>query len=148
MFSNRQMVIIVYVKDCLIWGKEKDEIIKVIGQLSTEFALTNEGKDIHSYLGIQLDHAIDNSEVHISQPFLIQRIFQFLGYDKDEAKVNKHDTPSDPCTILHADPNGPLHKQDWKYPLVLGLLFDHHTRQHRFCRKQLHPLQNQTPQHT
>jgi hypothetical protein len=91
-------------------------------QLSKEFALTNEGEDIHSYLGIQLDCAINNSEVHISQPFLIQRIFQFLGYDKDEAKVNKHDTPSDPHTILHADPDGPPHKQEWKYRLLLGLL--------------------------
>jgi Reverse transcriptase (RNA-dependent DNA polymerase) len=72
MFSNQQTVIIVYVDDYLIWGKDKDEIIKVVGQLSTEFALTNEGKDIHSYLSIQLNHAIDNSEVHISQPFLIQ----------------------------------------------------------------------------
>jgi Reverse transcriptase (RNA-dependent DNA polymerase) len=118
MFSNQQMVIIVYVDDCLIWGKDKDEIIKVIEQLSREFALTIEGKDIHSNLSIQLDRAIDNSEVHISQPFEIQRIFQFLGYDKDEAKVNKHDTPSDPCTILHANPC----KQEWKYHSLLGLL--------------------------
>jgi hypothetical protein len=73
------MVIIVYVNDCLIWGKDKDKIIRVVKQLSKEFALTNEGKDIHSYLLTQLDCAIDNSEVHISQLFLIQRIFQFLG---------------------------------------------------------------------
>jgi Reverse transcriptase (RNA-dependent DNA polymerase) len=72
MFSNRQTVIIVYIDDCLIWGKDKEENINVIEQLSREFALTNEGKDIHSYLGIQLDRAIDNLEVHISQPFLIQ----------------------------------------------------------------------------
>jgi Reverse transcriptase (RNA-dependent DNA polymerase) len=72
MFSNRQMVIFVYIDDCLIWGKDKDKIIKVVEQLSKEFTLTDEGKDIHSYLGIQLDCAIDNSEVHISQPFLIQ----------------------------------------------------------------------------
>jgi hypothetical protein len=115
------MVIIVSVNDCLIWGKDKDEIINVVEQLSGEFALTDEGKDIHSYLGIQLDCAIDNSEVHISQPFLIQRIFQFLGYDEDEAKVNKHDTPSDACTILHADPDSPPRKQDWKYRSLLGL---------------------------
>jgi hypothetical protein len=107
------------VDDCLIWGKDKDKIIE---QLSKEFALTDEGKDILSYLGIQLDRAIDNSEVHISQPFLIQRIFQFLGYDKDEVKVNKHDTPSDPRTTLHADPDGPPRKQDWKYHSLLGLL--------------------------
>jgi hypothetical protein len=107
MFSNQQTVIIVYIDDCLIWGKDKDENIKVIEQLSMEFALTDEGEVIHSYLGIQLDRAIDNLEVHISQPFLIQQIFQFLRYDKDEAKVNKHDTPSDPRTILHADPNSP-----------------------------------------
>jgi Reverse transcriptase (RNA-dependent DNA polymerase) len=122
MFSNRQTVIIVYVDDCLIWGKDKDEIIKVVEHLSKEFALTDEGKDIHSYLGIQFDRAIDNLEVHISQPFLIQRIFQFFGYDKDKANVNKHDTPSDPCTILHADPDGPPCKQDWKYHSLLGLL--------------------------
>jgi hypothetical protein len=122
MFPNRRTVIIVYVNDCLIWGKDKDEIINVIEQLSREFALSDKGEDIHSYLGIQLDRAIDNSEVHISHPFLIQRIFQFLGYDKDEAKVNKHDTPSDPRTILHADPDGPLRKQDWKYRSLLGLL--------------------------
>jgi Reverse transcriptase (RNA-dependent DNA polymerase) len=89
MFSNWQTVIIVYVDDCLIWGKDKDEIIKVVEQLSREFALTDEGEDIHSYLGIQLGRTIDNLEVHISQPFLIQRIVQFLGYNKDEAKVNK-----------------------------------------------------------
>jgi hypothetical protein len=122
MFSNQQMVIIMYVDDCLIWGKDKDEIIKVVEQLSREFALTNKGEDIHSYLGIQLNCAINNSEVHISQPFLFQQIFQFLGYDKDEAKVNRHDTPSDPRTILHADPDGPLHKQDRKYRSLLGLL--------------------------
>jgi hypothetical protein len=121
MFYNRRKVIIVYVDDCLIWGKDKDKIIKVIEQLSKEFALTDEGEDIHSYL-CQLNRAIHNSEVHISQPFLIQQIFQFLGYNKDKAKVNKHYTPSDPRTILHADPNGPPRKQDWKYCLLLGHL--------------------------
>jgi hypothetical protein len=70
--SNQQTVIIVYVNNCLIWDKDKDEIIKVIEQLSREVALTDKGEAIHSYLGIQLDRAIDNSEVHISQPFLIQ----------------------------------------------------------------------------
>jgi hypothetical protein len=105
----------VYVNNCLIWGKDKDKIINVIEQLSGEFAFTDKGKDIHSYLGIQLNHAINNSEVHISQPFLIQRI-------EDKAKVNKHDTPSDPRTILHTDPDGPPCKQDWKYRLLLGLL--------------------------
>jgi hypothetical protein len=112
----------VYVDDCLIWGKDKDKIIKVVEQLSKEFALTDKGEDIHSYHGIQLDRTINNSEVHISEPLIIQRIFQFLRYNKDEAKVNKHDTPSDPCTILHADPDGPLRKQEWKYHSVLGLL--------------------------
>jgi Reverse transcriptase (RNA-dependent DNA polymerase) len=32
LFSNQQTVIIVYINDCLIWGKDKDEIIKVIEQ--------------------------------------------------------------------------------------------------------------------
>jgi hypothetical protein len=36
--------------------------------------------------------------------------------------VNKHDTPSDPCTIVHADPDSPPRKQEWKYHLLLGLL--------------------------
>jgi hypothetical protein len=66
MFSNRRTVIIMYIDDCLIWGKDKEE------QLSKEFALTDEGGDIHSYLGIQLDRAIDNLEAHISEPFQIQ----------------------------------------------------------------------------
>jgi Reverse transcriptase (RNA-dependent DNA polymerase) len=34
MFSNQQTVIIVYVNDCLIWGKDKDEIIKLLNSLA------------------------------------------------------------------------------------------------------------------
>jgi Reverse transcriptase (RNA-dependent DNA polymerase) len=120
MFSNQQTVVIVYVDDCLIWGKDKDKIIKVIEQLSKEFALRAK-TSIATSVSNSMAPLADNSEVHISQPFLIQQIFQFLGYDKDEAKVNKHDTPSDPCTILYADPDSPPCKQNWKYRLLLGL---------------------------
>ena len=49
-----------------------------------DFELTDEGS-IDKYLGVKIDN-IDKNSFEMSQPFLIQRIIEFLGLQENKNK--------------------------------------------------------------
>jgi hypothetical protein len=114
------MVILVYVNDCIIVGKDMGEIDEFVQSMqlgSENFVLTNEGS-IDKFLGIEIKR------------FLIDRILALLqqhnGFETDS---NDKLTPTAP-QILNKDLMGKPRKKSWKYRTAVGMLsyLQGHTR--------------------
>ena len=99
------MVILVYVGDCIIVGKDMrgiDEFVQSMQQGSENFVLTDEGS-IDKFLGIGIKR-LGKQEFEISQPFLIDRILALLQLEHNGFETNSNDklTPAAP-QILNKD---------------------------------------------
>jgi hypothetical protein len=99
------MVILVYVDDCIIVGKDMGEIdgfVKSMQQGSENFVLTDEGS-IDKFLGIEIKR-LGKQEFEISQPFLIDRILALLQLEHNGHEMESNDklTPAAP-QILNKD---------------------------------------------
>jgi len=126
------MVILVYVDDCIIVGKdmgEIDEFLRSMQQGSENFVLADEGS-IDKFLGIEIKR-LGKQEFEISQPFLIDRILALLQLEHNGFETDSHDklTPTAP-QILNKDLMGKPRKKSWKYRTVVGMLsyLQGHTR--------------------
>jgi hypothetical protein len=111
------MVILVYVDDCIIVGKDMGEIdgfVKSMQQGSENFVLTDEGS-IDKFLGIEITR-LGKQEFEISQPFLIDRILVLLQLEHNGHETESNDklTPAAP-QILNKDLMGKPRKKSWKY---------------------------------
>ena len=70
-------IIILYVDDCIIISRTKEEADKVFAELDKiGYKMTDEG-NTEEYLGILITHGKDNS-FRMSQPFLIDRIIESI----------------------------------------------------------------------
>ena len=80
------------------------------------FELTDEG-DVNKFLGIEITR-FDSSSFELSQPFLIDRLLQFLGLCNNsfETDANSLSTPV-AKGLLHCDLVGKPRKYKWKYSL-------------------------------
>ena len=85
------------------------------------FKLTDEG-DVHKFLGIEITW-FDSSSFELSQPFLIDRLLQFLGLCNNsfETDANSLSTPV-AKGLLHCDLVGKPRKYKWKYSMAVGML--------------------------
>jgi hypothetical protein len=126
------MVILVYVDDCIIVGKDMGEIdgfVKSMQQGSENFVLTDEGS-IDKFLGIEIKR-LGKQEFEISQPFLIDRILALLQLEHNGHEMESNDklTPAAP-QILNKDLMGKPRKKSWKYRTAVVMLsyFQGHTR--------------------
>jgi hypothetical protein len=119
-FIKSNMVILVYVDDCILIGKDSDIIagfIKSLAEGPENFEFTEEGA-IDRYLGVDVQR-LPNNEFVLRQPFLIQRILQTMGIEPSEtnARFNPVIGP-----LLSRDIDGPDRKFDWHYRSVIGML--------------------------
>ena len=74
------MIILTYVDDCIIIGEQMSDInvsINWMHEGKENFILTDEG-DVNKFLGIEITK-YEDSLFELSQPFLIDRIVDFLG---------------------------------------------------------------------
>jgi len=118
------MVILVYVDDCIIIGKdmgEIDEFVRSMQQGSENFVLTDEGS-IDTFLGIEIKR-LGKQEFEISQPFLIDCILALLQLEHNGFETDSHDKlkPTTP-QILNKDLMGKPQKKSWKYQTAIGML--------------------------
>ena len=100
MFVHDKMVCLVYVDDCLLFGKDASDIDKMIASLKTTFDL-NEEDNIAGFLGIKHNYLEDGS-IQLLQDGLIDRIGTALGLDEMSKTV---DTPT-LATPLGRDKDG------------------------------------------
>ena len=91
-FLRDVCIIVTYVDDCIIIGRnmpQVDSVIKSLQEGDEDFELTDEGS-IDKYLGVLIED-IDKTSFKMSQPFLASRILEFLSLDKNRTK--KRNTP-------------------------------------------------------
>ncbi len=124
LYMTDGMVILVYVDDCIIVGKdmgEIDEFVRSMQQGSENFVLTDEGS-IDKFLGIEIKRH-GKQEFEISQPFLIDRILAPLQLEHNGFETDSNDKlmPAAP-QILNKDLMGKPQKKSWKYRTAVGML--------------------------
>eukprot|EP00804_Cyclotella_cryptica_P006343 CCRYP_010172-RB/>CCRYP_010172-RB protein AED:0.32 eAED:0.32 QI:0/-1/0/1/-1/0/1/0/373 len=119
-FIRKDMIILVYVDDCILVSPSSALIKAFIESLANgpeEFAFTDEGS-MDKYLGVDIQKLGDGNFV-LCQPFLIQRILEALGIEP--SMTNKQSVPVvGPLLSRYTD--GPARKHTWSYRSVIGML--------------------------
>ena len=90
LYLGNGMIVLIYFDDCIIFGNNMKEIDPFIDSLKNgpeKFALTDEG-DIKKILSIKITQ-LDKKQFKASQPFLINIIISFLGFNPDEFDTKK-----------------------------------------------------------
>ena len=85
----KDMIILAYVNDCIFISKEDFTIKKFIDSMKDTpegFEFTEEGTTT-AYLGFAIYLSLDGKGFILSQPLLIDRIIQDLGFDPKTTKV-------------------------------------------------------------
>ena len=83
-FKKENVIILIYVDDCIINSRTKEGLDKTMAAIKENFTITDEGK-IEGYLGIQIDH--EPGFLRMSQPNLINRIIEAIpGMNKANPK--------------------------------------------------------------
>ncbi len=109
-----------YVDDCIIVADSMVRIEQLITSLhnGTENFILQDKGSIDKYLGVNIEQ-LNYSSFHLMQPFLIERISDFLGIDN--GCKNERDTPVGK-PLLNKDLNGVPCKYMWEYRGVIGML--------------------------
>ena len=115
-FIKDDVIILIYVDDCIIISKNKQSIIKTLELLRKSYTITDEG-EMEEYLVMQLERNDDT--IRMSQPLLINRIIEAIPAMKKENPVKY---PALPSVILTKDTNGEERKEHWNYRSVIGML--------------------------
>ena len=90
-FISKDMIILVYVYDCILISKEALVIQKFISSLKAgteDFVFTEEGT-MNLYLGVDIYLLSDKKGFTLSQTFLIDRVIQTLNFDPKTTKSAK-----------------------------------------------------------
>ena len=121
---RKGMVILFYVDDCIIVGKDMGEIDNFVLSMqnsSENFVLTNEDS-IDKFLGIEIKR-LGRQELEMSQPFLINRILSLLQLEHNGFETDSHDKLTPAATqILNKDLMGKPWKKPWKYRTAVRIL--------------------------
>ncbi len=113
LLSKKDCIILTYVNNCIILGKDKTIVDTVISSLkggNENFDLVDQGS-IDKYLGLLIQD-IDSTTFEMSQPFLIWQILEFLSLDEDKTKGC--DTPVGK-PLLNQDLDGFPRQHSWLY---------------------------------
>ena len=119
-FILEDMIILVYVDDCILISKETPVIETFISSLKAgteNFVFTEEGT-MNLYLGVDISSLSDKKGFVLSQPFLIKCIIQVLNFDPKTTKSATNNTPAG-YPLLNQDEGGLPRKASWKYRGVI-----------------------------
>ncbi len=117
LFMSKSLMVIIYVDDILIYGKEDKNINDFIEQIKGEdVALHREGT-AKGYLGVDIQY--DNDTITLKQEGLTKRIITALGLDSKMSTAV--DTPAEK-SALGRDIDGPSTCGIINYASVIGML--------------------------
>jgi hypothetical protein len=77
MFIRGNLILLVYVDDCIAICPDDEPITKFITSMQTDYVLTDEG-NLSAYLGIQVDRKKTSNGLEFTQPALIDRIIETI----------------------------------------------------------------------
>jgi hypothetical protein len=118
LFLRKDMIIVLYNDDCLIYARDTKEIESFMKTLRDDYKLTlNDPDPIGDFLGIHFSHQ-DNGELHMSQTVLIDAVTEIAHIPKGRLK----NTPTPATAILHADTEGLARQKSWNYLSLIGQL--------------------------
>jgi hypothetical protein len=102
LFIQKDMIIVLYTDDCLLYARDTKEIYTLMKTLRNDYKLTlNDPDTIDDFLGIHFSHQ-ENGELHMSQTGLIDAVTESAHIPKGRLK----NTPTPATSILHADKEG------------------------------------------
>jgi hypothetical protein len=107
-------LILLYVDDCLLFGRTEQVIEDLIFALSATYTIGEQGS-IQDFLGIQI-HTDSDGAIHFQQEGLIASILHDLHLSNSATKT----TPA--IHVLHPDLAGPPREEVWNYRSVIGKL--------------------------
>jgi hypothetical protein len=114
LFIRDNCLILIYVDDCLIFGRTDEHVKEVINTLSSTYSIGEQGT-VHDFLGLRISTDPDGA-IHFHQEGLINSILQDLHLSDATPKP----TPS--VHVLHPDGNGFPREELWNYRSVIGKL--------------------------
>jgi hypothetical protein len=118
LFLRKDMIIVLYTDDCLIYARDTKDIDSFVKTLRDDYKLTlNDPDPIDDFLGIHFSHQA-NGELHMSQTRIIDAVTESAHTPKGRLKS----TPTPATAILHADTEGLTRQESWNYPSVIGQL--------------------------
>ncbi len=120
-FIQNNMIVLVYVNDCILISRETSAITSFIESLQDgpkNFVFTDKGH-LDKYFGVEIQKTNDGSAFSMTQPFLIQRILQ--AAEIDTRMTNLRPTPA-VGPLLSKDTNRLPRKHTCKYRTLTGML--------------------------
>lgn len=118
LFTKDGVVCLVYVDDCLFFGRDQDKIRALVKEIEDAgFDLTIED-DVYAFLGVEVQFNSTDGTVTLTQTGLINKIIQLVGLEDGNSKG----TPADKDPLgpgLEDDPN---HDANWAYASAIGCL--------------------------
>ena len=124
LYLKENMVLLTYVDNCIIISPSRNSIDRLISSMQSgpeNFKLTNKG-GVNKFLGVKITRLDDNS-FELSQPFLINRILNFLSLCNNEFETDDKTTSTSVAKgLLHHDLDGKGRKYTWKYHTAMGMI--------------------------
>lgn len=120
-FIGKKAIVISYVDDCIVISREHGFIDAFIDSLKhgpENFEFTEEGT-LESYLGVKFIDFDRGKQFEMTQPFLIDRIIQAVGFEP--RMTDARPTPV-VKPLLHRDIDGEPRRTSWNYRSVIGMM--------------------------
>jgi hypothetical protein len=115
LFLHNDMICVCYVDDCLFFSRDSKLIDNMIVSLKEDFDLEPED-DVSAFLGIKINE-LDDGQIELSQPALIERILEAT----DMKDCNTKGTPASTKPV-GTDEYGPVCEATFEYAQVVGML--------------------------
>jgi transposase InsO family protein len=118
LFVKDGIICLVYVDDCLFFGKQREKIHAMIAEIEgAGFTLTIE-EDVYAFLGVEVKFNATDGTVSLTQPGLLKKIISMTGLQDSNSKA----TPAEKDPLGPGLDDDPPHDEDWEYPSVIGCL--------------------------
>jgi hypothetical protein len=117
LFMSKSLIVIIYVNDILIYGKENKDIDEFIEHMKKDDVALHKEGTAEGYLGVDIQYEHDT--IALKQKGLMKQIIMALGLD---SKISTAvDTPAE-TAALDCDVDGPTASGIINYASIIGML--------------------------
>ena len=138
MFIGDDIIVLVYVDDCLVFLQDKDKINQLIDKHNNKekLYLTDES-DVDKYLGVEIEQNKEDKSITFKQTFLIQRAIELVGTERFKSSVHTSGKTIVEKRFGRSKPNFTLGVSinNWPNKLYFGFVQTPHRIRNAFSRK-------------